>query len=34
MLIDAFLEQKSQKEIELLSKIVLDDYYCGRGLVS
>jgi FMN phosphatase YigB (HAD superfamily) len=34
MLFDAFLVQKSPKENELLSKIVLDDHYCGRGLVS
>ncbi len=33
MLIDAFLTQRSQREIELLSHIVLDDHYCGRGLV-
>lgn len=34
MLMDAFLTQRSQREIDLLSKIVLDDHYCGRGLVS
>jgi len=34
MLLDNFLVQKSPKETELLSKIVLDDHYCGRGLVS
>jgi predicted HAD superfamily hydrolase len=33
MLFDIFLSQKSPIEEELLSKIVLDDYYCGRGLV-
>jgi len=34
MLMEAFLTQKSPKEEELLSQIVLDDYYCGRDLVS
>jgi predicted HAD superfamily hydrolase len=34
MLMDAFLTQHSQSETDLLSKIVLDDHYCGRGLVS
>jgi len=33
MLMEAFLTQKSPQEEELLSKIVLDDHYCGRGLV-
>jgi hypothetical protein len=34
MLMEAFLTQQSQRETNLLSKIVLDDHYCGRGLVS
>lgn len=34
MLMEAFLEKKSQRESDLLSQIVLDDYYCGRDLVS
>jgi predicted HAD superfamily hydrolase len=34
MLMGAFLTQHSQSETDLLSKIVLDDHYCGRGLVS
>lgn len=34
MLVEAFLTQRSRKESEFLSKIVLDDYYCGRGLVT
>lgn len=34
ILMDSFLGQKSQQESNLLSKIVLDDFYCGRGLVS
>jgi predicted HAD superfamily hydrolase len=34
ILMEAFLNQQSQGETDLLSKIVLDDYYCGRGLVS
>jgi predicted HAD superfamily hydrolase len=34
MLMEAFLGEFSIKESEFLSKIVLDDYYCGRGLVS
>jgi predicted HAD superfamily hydrolase len=34
MLMDAFLVQHSQGEKSLLSKIVLDDHYCGRDLVS
>lgn len=32
-LMDTFLVEKSPRETELLSKIVLDDYYCGRDLV-
>ncbi|HNB50472.1 MAG TPA: HAD hydrolase-like protein, partial [Anaerolineales bacterium] len=34
MLMEAFLAKKSQQESDLLSQIVLDDYYCGRDLVS
>lgn len=34
MLIENFLEQTSPKEKELLQKIILDDHYCGRGLVA
>lgn len=34
MLIESFFKFQSQKELEFLSKIVLDDHYCGRGLVS
>lgn len=34
MLMDAFLVGQSARETGLLSKIVLDDHYCGRGLVS
>jgi hypothetical protein len=34
MLMEAFLENRSQAETSLLSKIVLDDYYCGRDLVA
>lgn len=30
---EGFLEQRSVKENDLLSNIVLDDHYCGRGLV-
>jgi FMN phosphatase YigB (HAD superfamily) len=33
-LMEAFLSQLSEQERLLLSKIVLDDFYCGRGLVS
>jgi predicted HAD superfamily hydrolase len=33
MLIEAFLAHKSRQESTFLSKIVLDDYYCGRDLV-
>lgn len=33
MLLEAFLTGRSARESELLSKIVLDDHYCGRGLV-
>ena len=34
MLMETFLIKHSQSETDLLSKIVLDDYYCGRGLVA
>ncbi|GAB4578739.1 MAG: hypothetical protein Fur0022_14750 [Anaerolineales bacterium] len=34
LLFEAFLGQKSQQEANLMSQIVLDDHYCGRGLVS
>lgn len=34
VLAEAFLAQHSQGETDLLSKIVLDDHYCGRDLVS
>lgn len=34
MLLEAFLGEKSQQEAGLMSQIVLDDHYCGRGLVS
>lgn len=34
MLMEAFLEPISPKEKALLSEITLDDYYCGRDLVS
>ncbi len=34
MLIEAYLAERSEKESELLSKIALDDYYCGRGLIT
>lgn len=34
MLLEAFMDKKSVKEQALLSAIVLDDYYCGRDLVS
>jgi hypothetical protein len=33
-LIESFFSNLSNKESEFLSKIVLDDHYCGRGLVS
>jgi predicted HAD superfamily hydrolase len=32
-LYEAFIEQQSQLEKDFLQKVVLDDYYCGRGLV-
>lgn len=34
MLLEAFLSQRSFQENELLAQIILDDYYCGRDLVS
>lgn len=33
MLMEAFLSEMSSRESELLSKIGLDDHYCGRGVV-
>jgi predicted HAD superfamily hydrolase len=33
-LINQFLEHMTQDELEFLSKIVSDDYYCGRDLVT
>ena len=32
-LYDAFIVQQSKLESDLLKNIVLDDYYCGRGIV-
>jgi predicted HAD superfamily hydrolase len=34
MLLDTFLVNKSKIETDMLSSIILDDYYCGRDLVS
>ena len=34
MLIETFLSQLSQNEKELFAKLALDDYYCGRGMVT
>jgi FMN phosphatase YigB (HAD superfamily) len=34
MLMESFLVQTSEMEQQFLSKIVLDDHYCGRGLVT
>ncbi len=34
MLMENFLEQTSLQEAELLRRIMLDDHYCGRGLVA
>ena len=34
LLIESFLAQKSQREKNLMSEILLDDYYCGRDIVS
>ncbi len=33
LLIETFLDQRSPAEEEFLAQIVLDDHYCGRGLV-
>lgn len=33
-LFDEFVRHPSRSEKEILSSLVLDDYYCGRGLVS
>ncbi len=33
-LFDEFIEHPSQSEKNILNTLVLDDYYCGRGLVS
>jgi len=33
-LFEAFVEHPSRSELEILGKLTLDDYYCGRGLVS
>lgn len=33
-LIESFLTNRSSSEVEFLSQIVLDDHYCGRGLVN
>ena len=33
-LYETFVGQLSDEEIKFLKKITLDDYYCGRGLVS
>lgn len=33
-LYETFIQHPSKAEQEILSKITLDDYYCGRGLVS
>jgi len=34
LLMETFLAHRSQQEEQLLSKIILDDHYCGRGLVT
>jgi len=34
LLIESLLVNPSKNEVDFLSKIVLDDYYCGRGLVT
>lgn len=31
---ETFIKHPSQTELEILSKLTLDDYYCGRGLVN
>lgn len=33
-LFEIFVEQPSRSELDILSKLTLDDYYCGRGLVN
>ncbi|PTN12111.1 rhamnan synthesis F family protein [Nitrosomonas aestuarii] len=33
-LFETFVEQPSRSELDILRKLTLDDYYCGRGLVS
>ncbi|WP_430231805.1 rhamnan synthesis F family protein [Nitrosomonas communis] len=33
-LFEAFVEHPSESELKILGKLTLDDYYCGRGLVS
>lgn len=33
-LFDEFINRSSQSEKEILSSLILDDHYCGRGLVS
>lgn len=33
-LFEKFVEQPSESELDILSKLTLDDYYCGRGLVN
>lgn len=33
-LFEAFVEHPSESERKILGKLTLDDYYCGRGLVS
>jgi hypothetical protein len=33
-LFDEFIERPSQPEKDILGALVLDDHYCGRGLVS
>ena len=34
ILFDEFIERPSQSERDILGRLVLDDHYCGRGLVS
>jgi hypothetical protein len=34
MLMEAFLAHRSPMELQFFSEIVLDDHYCGRGLVT
>jgi len=33
-LFDKFIEHPSKSESDILGSLVLDDHYCGRGLVS